>query len=232
MRSLQNLFRACRECYYLLMSVERDVEGGAVSISVLSQRSGVSVATIKYYIREGLIRSTLDPKADDVETVNQLRLIRGLVHVVGLSIRQVRKILNLVRDPELSPAALMTSVTADLPLAGARVADDTDLAGARAALASVGFDELPDVPYVNQLLAAIALAEENGVGMDAEHLAAYTAAARECAKSDFDHMLFDSPSREVQTAVLGTLIYDSILIGVRRLAHRELVDQLTPFQSQ
>ena len=203
-----------------------------MSISVLSQRSGVSVATIKYYIREGLIRSTLDPKADDVETVNQLRLIRGLVHVVGLSIRQVRKILNLVRDPELSPAALMTSVTADLPLAGARVADDTDLAGARAALASVGFDELPDVPYVNQLLAAIALAEENGVGMDAEHLAAYTAAARECAKSDFDHMLFDSPSREVQTAVLGTLIYDSILIGLRRLAHRELDDQLTPFQSQ
>ncbi len=203
-----------------------------MSISVLSQRSGVSVATIKYYIREGLIRSTLDPKADDVETVNQLRLIRGLVHVVGLSIRQVRKILDLVRDPELSPAALRTSVTADLPLAGARVADDTDLAGARAALASVGFDELPDVPYVNQLLAAIALAEENGVGMDAEHLAAYTAAARECAKSDFDHMLFDSPSREVQTAVLGTLIYDSILIGLRRLAHRELVDQLAPFQSQ
>ena len=203
-----------------------------MSLSVLSQRSGVSVATIKYYIREGLIRSTLDPKADDVETVNQLRLIRGLVHVVGLSIRQVRKILDLVRDPELSPAALMTSVTADLPLAGARVADDTDLAGARAALASVGFDELPDVPYVNQLLAAIALAEENGVGMDAEHLAAYTAAARECAKSDFDHMLFDSPSREVQTAVLGTLIYDSILIGLRRLAHRELVDQLAPFQSQ
>ena len=203
-----------------------------MSISVLSQRSGVSVATIKYYIREGLIRSTLDPRADDVETVNQLRLIRGLVHVVGLSIRQVRKILNLVRDPELSPATLMTSVTADLPLAGARVADDTDLAGARAALASVGFDELPDVPYINQLLAAIALAEENGVGMDAEHLAAYTAAARECAKSDFDHMLFDSPSREVQTAVLGTLIYDSILIGLRRLAHRELVDQPTPFQSQ
>ena len=203
-----------------------------MSISVLSQRSGVSVATIKYYIREGLIRSTLDPKADDVETVNQLRLIRGLVHVVGLSIRQVRKILDLVRDPELSPAALMTSVTADLPLAGARVADDTDLAGARAALASVGFDELPDVPYVNQLLAAIALAEESGVGMDAEHLAVYTAAARECAKSDFDHMLFDSPSREVQTAVLGTLIYDSILIGLRRLAHRELVDQLTPSQSQ
>ena len=203
-----------------------------MSISVLSQRSGVSVATIKYYIREGLIRSTLDPEADDVETVNQLRLIRGLVHVVGLSIRQVGKILNLVRDPDLSPAALMTRATADLPLAGARVADDTDLAGARAALASVGFDELPDVPYVNQLLAAIALAEESGVGMDAEHLAVYAAAARECAKSDFNYMLFDSPSREVQTAVLGTLIYDSILIGVRRLAHRELVDQLEPSQPQ
>ena len=84
--------------------------GETVPLSVLSQRSGVSIATIKYYIREGLIRSNQDPEADDAETVDQLRLIRGLVHVVGLSILQVREILRLVRDPALSPAASMTDV--------------------------------------------------------------------------------------------------------------------------
>ena len=57
------------------------------------------------------IRSDQDPGADDAQTVDQLRLIRGLVHVVGLSIRQVRQILALVRDPSLSPAALMTGAT-------------------------------------------------------------------------------------------------------------------------
>ena len=102
--------------------------------------------------------------------MDQIQLIRGLVHVVGLSIRQVRQILALVRDPELSPAALMTGATVTLPLTGPRAADvdETDLEGARAALAAVGFDDLPDAPYATQLLAAIALADECGIGLDAE----------------------------------------------------------------
>ena len=46
--------------------------GETVPLSVLSQRSGVSIATIKYYIREGLIRSNQDPEADDAETVEKV----------------------------------------------------------------------------------------------------------------------------------------------------------------
>ncbi|MDO4718039.1 MAG: MerR family transcriptional regulator [Propionibacteriaceae bacterium] len=200
--------------------------GEPLPISVLSQRSGVSIATIKYYIREGLIRSGQDLEADDAETIDQLRLIRGLVHVVGLSIRQVRQVLELVRDPTQSPAALMTGVTVMLPLAGARDAPAADLAEARATLARAGFDQLPDAPYVNQLLAAIALADECGVGMDAEHLDAYARAARECAEADFNCLPLDSPSQAARAAVLGTAIYDPILLGLRRLAHRELADRL------
>lgn len=195
------------------------------SISALSRRSGVPVATIKYYIREGLIRSDQDPGADDAQTVDQLRLIRGLVHVVGLSIRQVRQILALVRDPSLSPAALMTGATVTLPLAGPRGtadADDAASANARETLAAVGFDDPPDAPYAAQLLAAIALADECGIGMDTELLAAYAGAARACAAADFAHLPLDSPSRQAQAAVLGTVIYEPVLLGLRRLAHREL----------
>ena len=54
----------------------------------------------------------------------------------------------------------------------------TELEGAREALAAVGFDDLPDAPYATQLLAAIALADECGIGLDAELLAAYAGAAR------------------------------------------------------
>ena len=93
-------------------------------ISELSARSGVPIPRIKYYIREGLIRSDQDPGAEGAQAVvDQIQLIRGLVHVVGLSIRQVRQILALVRDPELSPAALMTGATVTLPLTGPRAAD-------------------------------------------------------------------------------------------------------------
>ncbi|WP_128774337.1 MerR family transcriptional regulator [Actinomyces oricola] len=200
------------------------------SISALSQRSGIPIATIKYYVREGLIQPGQDRGVDDEETVDQLRLIRGLVHVVGLSIRQVREILKLIGDQAASPATLMVDATTALPLAGAQgadhAADDVDLADARASLAAVGFDELPDAPYVTQLLAAMALANECGVCVDPEHLAAYAHAARECATADFKHLPLDSPGRAAQAAVLGTAIYDPILIGLRRLAHRELVDRL------
>ena len=208
----------------------RDAEGAqAAPVSVLSRRSGVPVATIKYYIREGLIRSDQDPGAEGAQAVvDQIQLIRGLVHVVGLSIRQVRQILALVRDPELSPAALMTGATVTLPLTGPRAADvdEAELEGARAALAAVGFDDLPDAPYATQLLAAIALADECGIGLDAELLAAYAGAARACAAADFAHLPLDSPSRQTQAAVLGTVIYEPVLLGLRRLAHRELAGRL------
>ena len=201
------------------------------SISALSRRSGVPVATIKYYIREGLIRSDQEgPGAEGAQTVvDQIQLIRGLVHVVGLSIRQVRQILALVRDPSLSPAALMTGATVTLPLAGPRGtadADDAASANARETLAAVGFDDPPDAPYAAQLLAAIALADECGIGMDTELLAAYAGAARACAAADFAHLPLDSPSRQTQAAVLGTVIYEPVLLGLRRLAHRELAGRL------
>lgn len=189
------------------------------------------VATIKYYIREGLIQPGQDLDTDGADTLEQLRLIRGLVHIVGLSIRQVRQILGLIHSRELNLADMMTDVTVVLPLAGTRPGrekDTTDLTPARAALADSGFDDLPDAPYVDQLLEAMTLADECNVGMDAEHLAAYVRAARECARADFLDLPLDVPSQAAQAAVLGTAIYDPILVGLRRLAHRELVQQLSP----
>jgi len=100
------------------------------------------------------------------------------------------------------------------------------IVGGAAALAAVGFDDLPDAPYATQLLAAIALADECGIGLDAELLAAYAGAARACAAADFAHLPLDSPSRQTQAAVLGTVIYEPVLLGLRRLAHRELAGRL------
>ncbi|MDO4258410.1 MAG: hypothetical protein Q4C87_02700 [Actinomycetaceae bacterium] len=126
---------------------------------------------------------------------------------------------------------MMTDVTVILPLAGTRPGrekDSTNLAPARTALADAGFDDLPEAPYVDQLLEAMTLANECDVSLTAEHLAAYVRAARECAKADFLNLPLDTPSQAAQTAVLGTAIYDPILVGLRRLAHRELVQQLSP----
>ncbi len=75
-------------------------------ISELSERSGVAVATIKYYLREGLLHPglTLAPnRADyDDEHVRRLRLIRALIEVGGLSIASVVQTLAAVDDASVS----------------------------------------------------------------------------------------------------------------------------------
>lgn len=75
-------------------------------ISELCERSGVAVATIKYYLREGLLHPglTLAPnRADyDDEHVRRLRLIRALIEVGGLSIANVVQTLAAVDDESVS----------------------------------------------------------------------------------------------------------------------------------
>jgi DNA-binding transcriptional MerR regulator len=211
-------------------------------VSELSERSDTPIATIKYYIREGLIprgepRNARASDHDEV-TVDELKLIRGLVHTVGLSISQVRKILEIIREPDQTPAESMTRATVDLPLSGPRHSKESDDAVDPAQLAWMdyllganGFRDLPDAQYVRQTKAAMALALSCGIGIQPDHMTAYARAAREAAEADFRYLPLNSPGKAVEAAVLGTAIYEPILLGLRRLAHRELVEKLGPTSS-
>ncbi|MDR1427980.1 MAG: MerR family transcriptional regulator [Bifidobacteriaceae bacterium] len=206
-------------------------------ISELSRRSGTSIATIKYYIREGLIppgeRVNARVSNHNDATVDRLRLITGLIHVVGLSMSQVRQVLDIIDEAELRPAEAMTRATVDLPLSGRGPlgASHKDPPNQTShsfdqALAAVGFEDIPDAEYVRQTKAAMALAERCGVGIQPDHLLEYASAARKAAQADFAQLPLDAPRRAVQAAVLGTAIYEPVLLGLRRLAHRELARQL------
>jgi DNA-binding transcriptional MerR regulator len=203
-----------------------------MTISELSRRSGTPTATVKYYIREGLIAGAKKQDADghdfDQDAVDRLKLIKGLVHVVGLSISQVRQILAIMSDLNQWPFQAMARATETLPLCGAGRPEaslgperDAELS---ASLDDLGFHGVPDLPYVRQTKAAMALAQECGVGVDDAHLGSYAAAAREVAQADFAHLPLDNPARALQAAVLGTTIYEPILLGLRRLAHREAAE--------
>src|ERR1700710_1263265 len=75
-------------------------------VSELSAVSGVSLATIKYYLREGLLhpgRTLSANQADyDDDHVRRLRLVRALIDVGGLSIAQVLRTLAAVDDPTIA----------------------------------------------------------------------------------------------------------------------------------
>ncbi|KUP95458.1 MerR family transcriptional regulator, partial [Thermobifida cellulosilytica] len=66
-------------------------------IGELSRRSGVSVPTIKYYLREGMLPEGERTAANQVRYseshLRRLRLIRGLIDVGGLPVPTVREVL-------------------------------------------------------------------------------------------------------------------------------------------
>src|ERR1700716_3643889 len=68
----------------------------------LSAESGVPVATIKYYLREGLLSpgeltSPNQARYDDAH-VRRLKLVRALLDVGGLSIADVRDVVEAVDE--------------------------------------------------------------------------------------------------------------------------------------
>jgi DNA-binding transcriptional MerR regulator len=71
-------------------------------VKELSERAGIPLSTIKYYIREGLLpagaRSAPNQASYDESHVNRLALIRALREVGGVAVDVVREVLAAVDD--------------------------------------------------------------------------------------------------------------------------------------
>ncbi|WP_344447735.1 MerR family transcriptional regulator, partial [Kitasatospora nipponensis] len=71
-------------------------------ISELSRRSGVPVATIKYYLREELVPAGVATSATQAEYddhhLRRLRLARALIAVRGLSVSTTREVLRALDE--------------------------------------------------------------------------------------------------------------------------------------
>src|SRR5687767_12715748 len=75
-------------------------------ISELSREAGLPVATVKYYLREGLLpagtASAPNQAAYDDGHLHRLRLIRTLREIGGLPIERVRAVVAAIEDQTLS----------------------------------------------------------------------------------------------------------------------------------
>jgi DNA-binding transcriptional MerR regulator len=85
-------------------------------ISELARRSGVSVPTIKYYLRVGLLtagRTTAHNQAlYDDSHVRQLRLVHVFVDIGGLSVMATRDLLTAINRSGVSAERLLGAVDA------------------------------------------------------------------------------------------------------------------------
>ena len=73
-------------------------------VAELSTATGVSVPTIKYYLREGLLPqgelTSPNQARYGEQHVRRLRLIRALIEVGGLSVARLREVLAVLDAPD------------------------------------------------------------------------------------------------------------------------------------
>ena len=107
-------------------------------IAALSSATGVSVATLKYYLREGLVppgRATAVNQADyDDSHVRRVRLVRALLELGHLSIADVAAVVAAVDDDDvpIHDAFALAQDAMARPATPAIAPDDPRLAAARA----------------------------------------------------------------------------------------------------
>lgn len=205
-------------------------------IAELSERSGVTVPTIKFYLREKLLhpgeRSSANQSSYDEAHVARLRLVRALIDVGGLSVASARDVLAAV-DEESMPLtwafgiaqkAIPDSVAGVDVIEGGAGASEVD-----AILARSGWRLEPDNPGFR----LVARVVDTWVGLGRHALLAlipeYTRAAEIIARADLAAVASE-PDRadRVQSVVVGTVMGDVLLAGLRRMAQEQVSNEVFP----
>ncbi|MGI5181661.1 MerR family transcriptional regulator [Dactylosporangium sp. CA-152071] len=194
-------------------------------IAELSQKTGVPVPTIKYYLREGLLpagelTSPNQARYDD-RHVQRLRLVRVLLDIGRLPIATIRDLLTELDQPDPDvhevlgralPASVGTRETSDPAMLAAAHDRVRTLIKERGWL-------LSDNARTRQAAAEVVAAFQQ-VGADVEHLLEqYADLAERIAVHDLRFVArAEGNEGKLHAAVVGSILGDSLLAALRRMA--------------
>ena len=172
-------------------------------IAELSRTTGVPPATIKWYLREGLIpkgAATARNQAQyDESHVRRLRLIRALVDIGGLTTQEARTILAVVDDPNASIDQVVGAAHGALARVPDSDSDATTLAQVDHFLASRGWKVTPGSPARAELAGIVRAMAQFAPGYDhsdlalAAGLAPYADAVDQLAAAEVEELPRDVP---------------------------------------
>ncbi|MFD3556400.1 MerR family transcriptional regulator [Streptomyces goshikiensis] len=210
-----------------------------MKISELSRRTGVPVASIKYFRRQGLLpagRATAATLAEyGEEHAERLRLIKALTTLGGLSIAATRDVLGAVDQADSSEGALgavsyaLRVPVAAQPAAGADEGAEAEAdaaAGAEVAELLAALDwHAPDTsPHVQGLTAALKELRRLDARYAPGELAAYAKLAESVARLDLGRAAdLDDPVALAERAVIVFAICAPVFELLRRLAQEDQV---------
>jgi DNA-binding transcriptional MerR regulator len=201
-----------------------------MKVAELSSRSGTSVATIKYYLREGLLAGGTVTGRNQAEYsddhLRRLRLIRALLDVGGLSVAAAKTVLSAVDSQSPADHDLLGIAHSQLARSGRSDRSDPAWAQARAEVAEFvrrrGWHVSPASPSLDAAADAVtvfrvldqadllALMEPYG---DAAEAVAKKEVAAVVARRDL--------ARMVEGTVVGTIVGEALLNAIRRMAQED-----------
>jgi DNA-binding transcriptional MerR regulator len=204
-----------------------------MQMAELSRRSRVPVATIKYYLREGLLppgTPTAATRAEYGEAhLRRLRLIRALIDIGDIPVAAVAHILARVDDESVSLHDMFGAVQYSLGPQPARPVLDAAGQAARQEVADLigelGWRITPDAP-ARELLATALAALRRADAPRGPGLHAYAAAMAALAAKEVPSVL---PPNEggrsrvelAEGAVAAMVLYERVLVALRRLAQED-----------
>lgn len=198
-------------------------------ISELSRSSGVPVATIKYYLREGLLpkgEATAATQARYDEThLRRLRLIRALVEVGEVPLAAIHKVLKAVDDPDLELHDMLGVAHYAISGADPAARDRTDAAYAEereradALLRERSWRVERRAPDRDELATVLLRLRDLGMPMSREALGYLAGVAEDLAAHEVGWIDGNVP-REilVEQTVARTVLFERALLALNRLA--------------
>ncbi|MCM2421872.1 MerR family transcriptional regulator [Streptomyces sp. RKAG293] len=203
-------------------------------LAELSERSGLPAATIKYYLREQLLppgrRITATQAEYGDDHLRRLRLVRALIQVGKMPVATARQVLAAVEDESLDQNTRLGAAVWALPQGPKPAEDDPATAVARheveLLMRRLDWKECLDAgegaPAWGTLVVAVSALVRLGYPCDADDLAPYARAAAQLAVTDLDLVEgFSTPLEQVEAAVALTVLYEPVLLSLRRLAEAE-----------
>ncbi|MYY05256.1 MULTISPECIES: MerR family transcriptional regulator [unclassified Streptomyces] len=195
-----------------------------MTLAELSSLSGMPAATIKYYLREGLLspgRRVSATRADyGEEHLHRLRLIRALTGVRRLSVGAAGKVLGtMARQPDPYRILGLIDGGPASPDGDHERAEAPGVAGAWSLIAEMGWDVDSGTAAARSLGEILHALSELGTEIDWRTLLPYARLADRASELDIEQLDGAwAPREAAERAVLVCLLLEPALLALRRLA--------------
>jgi DNA-binding transcriptional MerR regulator len=196
-----------------------------VRIAELSRRSGVTAATIKYYLREGLLPPGIHTHPNQVDYaehhVTRLRLIRALIDVGGLSVSATANLLALLDSADID--AWESVGKAQYAVVSSRATTtDADVSASEtvdALLDRRGWQVHADSPARRLLVDVCATLHALGHDDIVAALDDYATAAEQIVAVDIGLIKDQADlTAVIEKVIVGTVLGDTVISALRQLA--------------